>query len=363
MKLLFLNHTLDASGFRLIEEFLRRGIQVEVMCAMQCAYSGRLLEMGVPVERLVFRSKLDWHALRQLRQKLRTGGYDLVQAMTSRNVAGTLLARIGLRLPTRLIGFRGIMNGISRFDPVGRLTYLNPALDGVACVSESTRQALLDSGLPEEKLQTTYLGWDLPQDDSLDRTVLRQAGVPDHAFAIGCVGNIRPVKGVDLLLAAMRRLQDRPNLHLVLIGKMLDPAVASAAEHPELRQRVHCLGFRQDVEQLLRGLDLLVMPSRREGFGRAVVEAMRFGICSVVTNVGGLPEIVRHEREGLVVPPNDASALASAIAHLQDRPELRRQYGAAAQRRVSEVFSVERMADRYCELYDRILNRAQRVAA
>lgn len=363
MKLLYLNHIVDAPGFRLIEEFRRRGIQVEVMCAMQCANSGRLLERGIPVERLAFRYKLDWRAIGKLRQKLRVGKFDLVQAMTSRNVAGALLARVGLGLPTRIIGFRGIMNRISRFDPVARLTYLNPALDGIGCVSESARQGLLDSGLSADKLQTTYLGWDLPQDDSRDRTALRQAGVPDHAFAVGCVASIRPVKGVDLLLAAMRRMQDCPNLHLVLIGQMLDPAVASAVEHPEVRQRVHCLGYRQDVDQLLRGLDLLVMPSRREGFGRAVVEAMRFGLCSVVANVGGLPEIVRHECEGLVVPPNDVSALATAIAQLHDHPELRRQYGAAAKRRVREVFSVEQMTSRFCEFYERVLNRPRRAAA
>jgi glycosyltransferase involved in cell wall biosynthesis len=365
MKLLFLSHGFDAPGFRLIEELLRRGIQVEVMCAEQsgCGYCERLLERGVPIERLVFRSKLDWTALRQLRQKLRTGGFDLVQTMTSRTLAGALLARLGLRSPPRVVACRGIMDRISRFDPANWLTYLNPALDGVACVSESTRLALLASGLPDEKLQTTYLGWDMPQDDSPDRTALRQAGVPDQAFAVGFVGAIRPVKGVDVLLAAMQRLKDRPNLHLVLVGRMDDPAVAHAVEHPSLRQRVHVLGVRGDVNQLLRGMDLLVMPSRHEGFGKAVVEAMRYGLCSVVSNVGGLPEIIRHEHEGLVVPPNDASALASAIAQLQDCPELRRQYGVAAQKRVREVFNVERMTERHCELYDRILNHSQRAAA
>lgn len=362
MKLLFVNRNLDGSEIRLIEELLLRGFRVEVMCSEHCETLDRLQALSVPVEFCNFRRKLDWPAIRQVRDKVMSGCFDLIQASTSRALSGVLLATTGLVSAPKVVGFRGIMDRVSRWDPVSWMTYLHPRLSGIACISESARDALRASGVPDSKLQTTFLGFDLPSPDGVDRSGIRALGIPDEAMVIGFAGNIRPVKGVDLLLKALRNLAQRPDWHLVLMGRMLDSSVAKELTSPEFSGRVHALGFRKDVDCLLRGIDILVMPSRQEGFGRSIAEAMRRGVCSIVTNVGGLPELIRHEQDGLVIPPDDVPALTEAINRLLNDPSLRTRLGHSARLRVQDHFSVEQMTDRYCVLYERVLNQFSRAA-
>ena len=116
-------------------------------------------------------------------------------------------------------------------------------------------------------------------------------------------------------------------------------------------KHIQFLGRRSDIDDLLSAADFFVLPSDIEGLPMAILEAMAHGLPIVASNVGGIPEIIDDEREGLLFPAGDATALAFAIRRLASDPFLRRRLGDAARQRVSAQFSLNAMVRKYDDVY------------
>jgi glycosyltransferase involved in cell wall biosynthesis len=123
----------------------------------------------------------------------------------------------------------------------------------------------------------------------------------------------------------------------------------------ELSDRVVCLRHRADVASVLAGLDLLVLPSRREAFGMILLEAMAAGTPVIASNSGGPTEIIRNGESGLLVPEGDADALAGAIRWALDDAALRGRLAEDGRARVAEAFSRERYVGEMEALYERLV--------
>ncbi|WP_433934354.1 glycosyltransferase family 4 protein [Sorangium cellulosum] len=163
-----------------------------------------------------------------------------------------------------------------------------------------------------------------------------------------------PVKGHDVLLRALARLRDRGVAVTVLIvgdGDERDRIHGLARELGIHGKEARFLGFRKDVPDLLVAADFFVLPSRDEGLPLAVLEAMARRLPVVVTPVGGVPEVVRNEEHGLLVPVDAPDALADAIERLARDPALGRRLGEAGHVRVRDDFSFEKMTRKYEQLY------------
>lgn len=168
------------------------------------------------------------------------------------------------------------------------------------------------------------------------------AATPVVLFA----GRLSPEKGVDVLVEAMRELD---GVRLVVAG-----------DGPQRRLVPDALGFvsSERLRELYREASMVVMPSRREGFGVVALEAMAHGLPVIGTRVGGLARLVEHERTGLLVEPDDPAALRAAIERLRDEPELRARLGAAGHRQARERYGWERVTDSVLELYRSVAARA-----
>jgi glycosyltransferase involved in cell wall biosynthesis len=173
---------------------------------------------------------------------------------------------------------------------------------------------------------------------------------------VGTVATIRRVKGTDLLLEAAIECADLDDIYWLLIGPVRDRKVSSLASDRRIRERVRLLGYRADAPSLISGADLFVMPSRREALCRALLEAMAQRVCPVVSDVGGMKEVVRDGVDGLVIPSENVGALARAIRELHADRELVRRFSDSAMNRVVRDFSPECVAERTIELYHRVLN-------
>jgi glycosyltransferase involved in cell wall biosynthesis len=119
-------------------------------------------------------------------------------------------------------------------------------------------------------------------------------------------------------------------------------------------------GEREDIPEILRSLDLFVLPSLREGISNTILEAMASGVPVVATRVGGNPELVAEGETGLLVPPEDPVAMAEAIRTYLDRPDLLKAHGQAGRKRVEQNFSIEKMVNGYLAVYDSVLDRKKR---
>lgn len=196
-----------------------------------------------------------------------------------------------------------------------------------------------------------------------DRSPLPADFAPPGASVIGTVGRLETVKDQPNLVRAfihlIRAVPDaRDRLRLVIVG---DGSLHTEIEHllaeAHVQAQVWLAGSRDEVPELLRSLDLFVLPSRAEGISNTILEAMACGLPVVATDVGGNAELVAKGETGQLVPANDPAALAAAIRGYVDDPDRMRAHGAAGRRRVEARFSLEAMVAAYRAVYDAALNK------
>lgn len=187
----------------------------------------------------------------------------------------------------------------------------------------------------------------------------RECGVPADAFAAGIVARLTEQKGHRFLFDAMAATPALARMHLIVVGGGdLHAALEQQVEALGLSDRVHFLGPRRDLGDLLGAIDAFVMPSLWEGLPLSLVLAMGAGLPVVATAVAGIPEVVDDGRTGLLVPPGDRAALGSALAALVDDEVARARLGDAARASVLPRFNVDGYVQSIVALYDRLLAEA-----
>jgi glycosyltransferase involved in cell wall biosynthesis len=171
------------------------------------------------------------------------------------------------------------------------------------------------------------------------------------------VGNLYPVKGHRFLLEALALLRARyPNLHLAIAGRgELADALRVQARKLGLADRLHLLGLRSDIPNLLASADVFVLPSLSEGLPLALLEAMFAGCPVVASDVGEVRTALANGDAGLLVEPGQASALATALDRLLAAPSEAREFGARAACRATAEYDVSRMVMRYVGIYEALL--------
>ncbi|WP_197055614.1 glycosyltransferase family 4 protein [Microbacterium sp. ZOR0019] len=176
---------------------------------------------------------------------------------------------------------------------------------------------------------------------ALDRDVAEWVG-SSPGPVVGFVGRLHPDKGIDTLLAALRVCADRGlAAPLLLVGGDEGAAPDALAAAADTRIPVHTTGFAADVRPLLRAMDVLVLPSRREGFPNVVLEAAAMEVPAIVSDATGCVDAVIDDVTGMITPVGDAGALADALITLLQDGERRTQLGAAARDRAVAEFAPE----------------------
>jgi glycosyltransferase involved in cell wall biosynthesis len=315
---------------------------------------------GIPVHCLEYRAPLDLRVIRRFRALVRRERFALVHAHLP--VAG-LLARLSRRLgdvPRVIYTEHGVPSHYrwpTRWANV--LTYR--WADAVIAVSEAVaagvrpyikgdrpRLVTIVNALDADGMTTT---------PETREAVRREFGIPADAPLVVTVGNLRPVKGHTVLLAAARRvLAAEPRARFLIVG------VGPLAEHlPREARRlgldgqVIFAGFRADATPIIAASDVYVLPSLDEGLPVSLLEAMALGRAVVATRVGGIPEVVLPDRTGILVEPNDPERLAWEVLGLLQTPERRRQLGEAAQAAARQRYGMGSMVTAVEQLYREVV--------
>jgi glycosyltransferase involved in cell wall biosynthesis len=234
------------------------------------------------------------------------------------------------------------------------------ASDYVA-VSPGTKDSMLQRlKLKSDQVTVICNGVDTERFSQADNRcrVRARLGLPESAQLLTTVGTLKPVKGHEHLIAAAGRVREHyDDVHFLLVGDgPLRPELEAQVAAAKLADRIHFLGSRRDVGELLAASDAFVLPSLWEGLSMALLEAMAAGKPVVATRVSGTSSVLEGTGGGLLVPPGDANALAEAILSLLARsPQERRAMGEAARRQVVANFSVHKQAEEYRQLYRRLL--------
>jgi glycosyltransferase involved in cell wall biosynthesis len=238
----------------------------------------------------------------------------------------------------------------------------NRSVAAVVAISEEVRRRLVDAGVRRERIVVIHSGVEPPagMPGPAGRAAARARFGIGEELAIGIVAALERRKGHDVLLRALAALDAEVPPWRCLVcggGSQHEPLLRLAADLG-VEARVGFLGEQSQVADVLAALDVFVMPSRHEGLGVAVLEAMAMALPVVASAVGGLPEAVEQGRTGLLVPSDDPVALATALGELGRDRERARRMGAAGRERVLAEFSMEALTDRYETLYDEVCRRA-----
>jgi glycosyltransferase involved in cell wall biosynthesis len=305
------------------------------------------------------RHSLDWRIWPALRRLVRERQIDIVHAHEYKtDLLALMLARAERIVPLATVhGW----TGHNRRDQCyyffdKRLLARFPRL---IAVSGEIAAELVRTGTRPDRIVTVLNGIDHRafRREAHRVAAAREAlGVPAGAFVIGSVGRLEPQKRFDVLIDAVGRVRaTAPQVHLVIAGDgSLRESLAVQIARRGLEGTCRLVGHLDDVSRLHHGIDLFVQSSRYEGTPNAVLEAMALETPVVATNAGGTSELVRHGEDGLIVPPNDADALALAIERSIADPAGGAARARAARRRVEGELSFDTRMRRVETIYEEL---------
>ncbi|MFW5908066.1 MAG: glycosyltransferase family 4 protein [Desulfosalsimonas sp.] len=353
----------DQSDLPETELFIRlkkAGVDIEVACNPKGKHFTRLKKSDVYIHELIVKSRFSVKSIQKIRKLLNQKRYDILYCFNNKAASNVLLATMGEK-KYRIITYRGTVGNVSFLSPASWTTHLNPRVNRIVCVSEAVRRHLISMkflwlGFSPERAVTIYKGHDLDWYQSEPVDIANEFQIPGDAFTIGFAGRNRPHKGIAYLIDAARYLPVDAKIHFLLLGRLTgDKSLKKKIAQSPYHDRIHLTGFREDAPAVFAACDVVVMPStKREGLSRVVIEAMAYGIPPVVTDVGGLPELVEDGRSGLVVPPENSEAIAHSILRLYENPEEKSRMGENARQRIRTKFHIDRTVEQTRILFDNL---------
>lgn len=298
----------------------------------------------------------EWETFKALRALIREEHPDIVHVNSSKAGLGLLAARLE-KVPHVIFTAHGWAFNEKRpwwQKLLLRAIYIVTVYlaHTTICVSDAVRRDL--GFLPGKSLHVIKHGIDAPA--FLSKADARKGlciGTTEGRW-IGMTAELHPTKRVEDAIDAVAELtRGYPDLHLVVMGGgELKEWLMERVAHYNLEARIHLPGFIIDAPEYLKAFDFFLMPSRTEALGLALIEAGYAGLPTVAARAGGIPEIVKHKKTGLLVPRENPHSLARAIRSLLENPEDAAAYGAALEVSTRELFNKERMITETFALYN-----------
>jgi glycosyltransferase involved in cell wall biosynthesis len=242
----------------------------------------------------------------------------------------------------------------------------------LCAVSEATLAFHVGRGLNESVGTVLHNGIDVDAfaaEESARLRIRRELGIPEDATVLLTVGQIGLRKGLDTLAEVAQRLAElRPGIHWLLAGERFSQKAESIEfEAQVLRDfsacapalKLHRLGYREDIPDLMRVSDLLVHGARQEPLGRVLLEAAASSLAIVATDVGGTGEIITDGESGLLTPVDSPEAITSAIVRLIDDERLREEFAANAYRRIRSDFGIAKSTEALVGVWKSVISAAE----
>lgn len=237
---------------------------------------------------------------------------------------------------------------------------LNPILnlftDCITAISSATRDALVAfENFPRKKIRIVYNGIDdsmyaTPVDTSLKQSL----GINQKDYVLGTVARLDPIKNHKMMIKSLDNvLRSYPDTTLIIVGDGTErESLESYVSKLGIAPRVIFTGFKEDVHNYLKIMDIFLLTSLSEGTAMTLLEAMASGIPCIVTDVGGNPEIIKDGETGFVVPNDDNKTLTDKICYLLRDQALITRMGSAGRRRFEGHFTVDKMVTAYEDIYE-----------
>lgn len=230
----------------------------------------------------------------------------------------------------------------------------------VVLTNREKKDHLLFKIAKEDKFSVIYSGIKLnilKESSSEEKQNLKkELGIPENSLIVGTAGRLVPVKGPEFLVKASKYIISKyPDTYFMFTGDgPLEQDLKREALEMGISDNIIFLGWRDDLAKIISIYDIFVLPSLNEGMGRVLVEAMALGKSIVASNVGGIPDLVIHGKNGFLVPLKNPKELAKYIQVLLEDKDKREKMGLAG-KEMSLNFSAENMVEKIAELYEELL--------
>lgn len=354
-------HILNLAG-----AFDPQAVDLTVCCLFSAPFVEVAARAGINALAVPMRSKADFGVIKKLAGLIRSGEYDIVHTHGVRaNLLGRLAARqAGKKKVITTVhsllekDYQGIVSRCAN-NLAERST--RSLTDHFIAVSQGLKDRLVAGGIPANRVTVIHNGILLEgiRPSGAAGTAIKEKLSIRDAALVGIVARLHAVKGHRYFIEAAREvLLQRPQTRFLIVGDgPCRQFLEKFAGDMEINDKITFTGFVEDVYTLMAELDLLVISSLWEGFGLTAIEAMVLGVPVVATEVGGLPEVVRHGETGLLVPPANVAALAKRIVWMLDHPREAREMAAKGGDIVRRKFTAGEMARRTVDLYRKVAGK------
>jgi len=341
----------EVQTLNLCRGLIKKGYQSILACPENSILSRRADSLGMNLELFKIGGFLGFATISRLVHIIQKSKPDIIHMHTAEahylGVFAAFITKVDRTVVTRRMDYF-LNNNLKN-----RLAY-GPGVKKIIAISAAVKDALISSGISEDKIEIIYSSINL---EDFDYKKALAGNGKFYGKKIGAVANLYERKGIRYLIkAAAAILSKHPDTVFKIAGE--GPLKNNLIEYTHecgVSNSFIFYGQLEDISSFLREIDIFVHPALKEGLGVAILEAMAMGKVVVASSVGGIKEVVVDKLSGILVPPADSSLLAQAIVDLIDQPDLITKMGECGYKIASEEFSVEEMISEYEKVYANLL--------
>jgi glycosyltransferase involved in cell wall biosynthesis len=336
-----------------MKEFIRKGYNVTFVCKNDAAIINHSIEAGIETIPINISGDLNPVTIFKLNNIFKKKSINIVIANTGKDLRLSGMASLFLK-DIKVIARQGIDYPLKN-NFWYKVAYKKLA-ERIVANSEATKTTMLKSApwLIAERVKVIYNGIN-PElyKQEYTKNLRNEFGFDENDFVIGFVGRLSVQKGVQYALDAFKSVIEKcSNIHLLICGDgELRGDVEKFVSENKLESKIHLAGFRKDIPDIMKTIDVLLTPSLWEGFGIVLIEAMASGKACIAADTSSIPEIVEDGVNGFLVPPKDSQSIADSLIIMISDPQLVHQMGQVGIKTVNNKFTIDKMIKEYEKLF------------
>ena len=335
---------------------LDRNIESMFICQPDSALSKYCRENSLPCETIRIRGEADILAARKIVKICNSKEYNIIHCHSAHALSIGLTVKY-MKKDIRLIAARRVDFHVGK-NILSRYKYNNEMIDAIVCISDKIRNVLIDDGINEDKLITIRSGIDITKFNNINTSgkLREELGLSADDFIVGTIAAFAGHKDYyNLVNAAKIILETNKKVKFLWVGDgELLHGIKIKVQDLGIEDNIVFAGHRNNIGEFLRLFDIFVLASRKEGLGTSILDAQAAGLPVVATRTGGIPEIIEHDKNGLLAEPKNPPELADAISLLIKDSQKREMLGQAAQMSVSK-FDINITVESNLQLYKTLL--------
>ncbi|MBO73022.1 MAG: glycosyl transferase family 1 [Flavobacteriales bacterium] len=341
----------------IFKKMSKLGVNITIMTYGESKHAKEFKDLGIKVIDFHPEKKFDKKEILKIKNTIIEDKINIVHAFSSKGSYAAIKAAKGLNV--KLILYRGFTGNLEWWNPSSYLKHLNKRVDAIMCNSKGVKE-YFDKQLffKKDKAVTINKGHDTSwYAEYKPVDIKKELGLSNDAFLLINVANNRKMKGIPYLMKSVALLPKNKNIHLLLAGKgMKTRENLEILKQADCEDRVHFLGFRKDVLNVVAACDVFVLSSLfGESITKSVIEAMSLQKPAIITDIPGNVELIEDGKSGFVTPSKKPKAMAQAIVNMYNNPEKTKQMGVAAKSRIQNQLSSKQTVIQLKALYEKIL--------